>query len=87
MAQSAPSESRRGQAPAVRDCTGDVVVTNWKEADLNNQRCAAAGLRMVQNNPAVAAAIAANGAAGFTFGADPFGRRIAGQESAEAIRI
>jgi hypothetical protein len=60
------------------DCTGDVgdpvgPSVEWDQADLNNQQCAVAGLHMIQDNPAVAAATAANAAAGAgDFGGDPF---------------
>jgi dienelactone hydrolase len=45
----------------------------WNEADLNNQRCATEGRRMLLESPAVTAAKAANSAAGEgDFGGDPF---------------
>ena len=46
---------------------------DWNEADLNNQRCAGEGLRILQESPAVAAARAANADAGDGgFVGDPF---------------
>src|SRR5262249_5657429 len=87
-AQGAPSESRgaaRAQMPSV-DCAGYVPepasAAEWKAADLNNQQCAAAGLRLIQNNRAVAAAVEANAGTGDgKFSADPFRapRRWAGR--------
>ncbi len=52
----------------VPDCAGDLGApvpgsVAWDEADLDNQRCAAEGLRNIEDNPAVAAATAANAAA------------------------
>lgn len=45
----------------------------WNEADLNNQQCATEGLRILRESPAVAAAKAANAAAGEgDFGGDPY---------------
>ena len=66
------------QSPTDIDCTGNLGdpvfgSAEWDEADLNNQRCAAAGLQAIQNSPAVTAATAANAAAGVgTFNGDPF---------------
>ena len=66
------------QSPTDIDCTGNLGApvsgsAEWDEADLNNQRCAAAGLQAIQNSPAVTAATAANAAAGVgTFNGDPF---------------
>src|SRR5262245_59658126 len=60
------------QTPAARECAGSDAPSKWSEADANNQRCAAAGLRMIQSNRAVPAAIEANAAAGEKFSADPF---------------
>ena len=66
------------QSPAGLDCVGEVdnptsSSAEWNRADLNNQQCAAAGLQMIQTNPAVAAATAANAAADAgTFDGDPF---------------
>lgn len=60
------------------DCAGDLGdpvsgTAEWDQADLNNQQCAAEGLRIIQNNPAVAAARAANvGAGEGHFLGDPF---------------
>lgn len=45
----------------------------WDQADLDNRRCAVEGLRTLEDNPAVAAAQAANTAAGYGhFLGDPF---------------
>jgi dienelactone hydrolase len=63
------------RAPECAGELGDPVSgsAGWDRADLDNQRCAVAGLRMIQDNPAVAAAVAANAAAGAgDFGGDPF---------------
>ena len=66
------------QSPTGLDCAGDLGnpvsgSAEWDQADLNNQQCAAAGLHMIQYNPAVTAAIAANVAAGAgDFSGDPF---------------
>ena len=66
------------QSPTGLDCTGDLGdpvsgSAEWDQADLNNQQCAAAGLHMIQYNPAVAAATAANAEAGAgDFTGDPF---------------
>ena len=59
------------------DCTGDLgdlfLSVGWERADLDNQQCATEGLRIIENNPAVAAATAANVAAGEGhFLGDPF---------------
>jgi dienelactone hydrolase len=50
---------------AARDCAdwaGDPVpgTAEWEQADLENQRCAGEGQRLIEENPAVAAANAAN---------------------------
>jgi len=64
--------------PAAVDCTGWLGhpisgSAEWNEADLNNQQCATEGLRVLQENPAVAAARAANADAGDGgFVGDPF---------------
>jgi hypothetical protein len=64
--------------PPALDCAGDLGdpvsgTAEWDAADLNNQLCAVEGLRVIQNNPAVAAARAANAAAGEGhFLGDPF---------------
>jgi dienelactone hydrolase len=63
---------------ATLDCIGwlgDPVSgsAEWQKADLNNQRCAAEGLRILQESPAVAAAKTANANAGESnFVGDPF---------------
>jgi dienelactone hydrolase len=51
------------------ECTGDLGdpisgTAEWATADLNNQQCAVAGLQMIKDNPALAAAAEANAAAG-----------------------
>ena len=72
----APAASAGGRTGL--DCTGDLGdpvsgTAEWDQADLNNQQCAVAGLQMIESNPAVAAATAANAAAGDAdFGGDPF---------------
>jgi dienelactone hydrolase len=61
-----------------RDCAGDLGdpisgTADWDTADLNNQQCAQAGLQMIRDNPALAAAVATNAAAGHgAFVGDPF---------------
>jgi dienelactone hydrolase len=63
---------------AALDCTGWLGnpvsgSAGWNAADLNNQQCAAEGLRILQESPAVAAAKAANADAGEGgFVGDPF---------------
>jgi dienelactone hydrolase len=72
---------------AALDCTGLLGnpvsgSAGWNEADRNNQQCAAEGLRILQENPAVAAAKTANADAGEGgFVGDPFRapRRWAGK--------
>ena len=64
------------QTPVARECTGEIQnpassATKWKEADLNNQQCATAGLQMLQDNTAAKAAIEANAASGEKFSGDP----------------
>jgi hypothetical protein len=60
------------------ECTGDVGdpisgTPEWDAADLNNQQCAVAGLQMIRDNPALAAAVEANTAVGEGgFLGDPF---------------
>ena len=68
------------QTPEARECTRDSPST-WSQADLNNQRCAVAGLHLLQNNPAIKAAAESNAAAGDKFSGDPFRapRRWAGK--------
>ena len=73
----APASASAGghRAPECAGDLGDPVSgsVEWDRADLDNQRCAVAGLRMIGDNPAVAAAVAANAAAGAgDFGGDPF---------------
>jgi dienelactone hydrolase len=60
-------------APDCADWVGNLVSGSpeWLAADAENQRCAAEGRRIVQENPAVAAAAAANTEVGPFFG-DPF---------------
>ena len=64
--------------PPAQQCAGwlgepEPGTAAWDEADLNNQACAVEGLRVMQDNPAVAAAVEANEAAGEgDFGSDPF---------------
>ncbi len=72
----APAAS--GGDDAALDCSGWLGhpvpgSAEWNEADLNNQQCAAEGLRILQESPAVAAAKAANADAGEgDFVGDPF---------------
>ncbi len=67
-----------GADDAALECTGWLGnpvsgSTEWNAADLNNQRCAAEGLRILEQNPAVAAAKTANADAGEgVFVGDPF---------------
>ena len=73
-----PATAAEGDDATAVECAGwlgDPVSGSpeWSEADLNNQQCAAEGLRMLQESPAVAAAKAANADAGEgDFGGDPF---------------
>jgi len=65
-------------APTGVDCTGDVGnpvsgTAAWNAADQNNLQCAGEGRRILEESPAVAAAKAANVAAGdASFVGDPF---------------
>ena len=67
-----------GADAAAPECTGWLGnpvsgSAAWNAADLNNQRCAAEGLRILQQNPAVAAAKTANVDVGDgAFVGDPF---------------
>jgi dienelactone hydrolase len=73
LAPAADAHDRR--APACAGDLGDPVpgTAAWEQADLDNRRCAAEGLRIIQDNPAVAAAREANAAAGEGhFLGDPF---------------
>lgn len=60
------------------DCAGDLGdpesgTVEWDQADVDNQRCAVEGLRIIENNPAVPAARTENADAGFGhFLGDPF---------------
>jgi len=75
---SAPLFADEITGPPARECAdwlGEPVpgTAKWNQADRNNQTCAVEGLRIMDDNPAVDAAVAANAAAGEGhFSGDPF---------------
>lgn len=75
MPMAAAANGADAAAPQCTGWLGNPVSGSaaWNAADLNNRRCAAAGLQILQQSPAVAAAKTANAQAGEgAFVGDPF---------------